>query len=172
MAYKYTSDVFQISANATETAPNGGAFTTINLNLDSLSREILVIQYVDLDINEPDLVAGARTSMDASLNNAGTSVGGLSNPDVIVAARTVVLAGSGAGGGGIEGATSFQNNEPKIANSAEDIPLFVSATDDLFLAVQGSGNTGRLGQVQCRIFARRAKADADTYAAILTSQYN
>jgi|SaaInlStandDraft_1057018.scaffolds.fasta_scaffold40883_4 hypothetical protein len=172
MAYKYTSEVFQISASATEAAPNAGASTTINLSLDSLSREILVIQYVDMDLNEPDLVGGARTSMDASLNNAGTTVAGLSNANTIAAARTTVLAGSGAGAGGIDAAVSFQNNEPKVANGAEDIPLYVSATDDLFLAVKGAGNTGRLGQVQVRIFARRAKADADTYAAILTSQFN
>ena len=172
MSYKYTSETFQISATITEAAPNGGATSTINLSLDSLSREILVIQYVDLDVNEPEMVAGQRTSMDASLNNSNIGAAGLSNPAVIAAARTSILAGSGAGAGGIDAAVSFQNNEPKMANAAEDIPLYVTATDDLFLSVLGTGNTGRLGQVQCRVFARRAKADADTYAAILTSQFN
>ena len=41
MGFKYTSDTFQISASVQETAANTLTTATINLNLDSLSREIL-----------------------------------------------------------------------------------------------------------------------------------
>ena len=81
MAFKYTSDTFQISATVTETAPNTLTTTTINLNLDSLSREILVIQMVDLDVTSPELIAGQRTQINATLGDsssvgaAGLSVG-------------------------------------------------------------------------------------------------
>lgn len=171
MGYKFTSDIFQISANATESAPGAGAETTINVSLDSLSREVLVIMYVDLDLSEPDLVAGAKSFVNGTLRDNAGGVAGLSEPRVIVTAKNTVLAGSGAGAGGIEGATSFQNVEPKVANMV-DAPLYVTATDDLYLAVASGGGGASVGQCQARIFARRAKADADTYAAILTSQYN
>ena len=167
MGWKYTSDTFQISAVASESAPNTLGTTTINLNLDSLSREIIVIERVDLDLSTPDLVAGVRTQMNCSLNDiAGIGVGGLSNSSVIATANQTVIADAAAGM-----AVSFTNQEPQYAQMAET-PLFVSATDDLFLAVQGVGNVVATGLAQARIYARRAKADADTYAAILTSQFN
>ena len=171
MSYKFTSDIFQISANALETAPGGGAESMINVTLDSLSREVLVIMYVDLDISTPDLVAGAKSFVNATLRDNAGGVTGLSNPRAIVVGNNTVIAGSGAGAGGIEGATSLSNVEPKVANMV-DTPLFITATDDLFLAVQSGGGGASVGQCQARIFARRARADADTYAAILTSQFN
>ena len=167
MGYKFTSDTFQISAAVTETAVNTLTTQTINLNLDSLSREILVILMVDLDVTAPELVLGARTQMNVSLNdNSATGAGGLGTPAVIATANKTVLADVGGGA-----AVSFDNQEPKFAQMS-DSPLFVSATDDLFLAIQGVANGGIVGQGQARIFARRARADADTYAAILTSQFN
>lgn len=171
MGYKFTSDIFQISANAIESAPGAGAETTINVSLDSLSREVLVIMYVDLDLSNPDIVPGSKSFVNATLRDNSGGTTGLSDPRAIVVGQTMVLAGSGTGAGGIEGVTSFQNVEPKVANMV-DTPLYVTATDDLYLAVQSGGGTASPGQAQTRIFARRAKADADTYAAILTSQYN
>jgi len=164
MGFKYTSDTFQISASVGETVVNTEATTTINLNLDSLSREILVIQYVDLDVTTPDLVAGQDTKMQVSLNDANIGLQGLSNGQVIATASNTIVADAAS-------AVSFQNAEPRYAQMA-DAPIFVSATDNLFLSVKGSANTAALGLAQCRIYARRARADADTYAAILTSQFN
>ena len=165
MGFKYTSDTFQISASVQETAANTLTTATINLNLDSLSREILVVQYVDIDLSTPDSVAGVKTQMNTSLNDANVGVAGLSNSQVIAVANNTIIH---------DGATavSFSNAEPRYAQMADDVPLFVSATDDLFLSVQGVGNAAALGLAQVRIFARRARADSDTYAAILTSQFN
>jgi len=165
MAFKYTSDTFQISASVSETAPNTLNTQTINLNLDSLSREILVIQYVDIDVSLPDLQPGVRTTVSCSLNDSNVGVAGLSNRQAIaVASNAIIFDGVAAVG--------FSNAEPRYAQMAADIPLFVSATDDLFLSVVGAGNLAAQGLAQVRIFARRARADADTYAAILTSQFN
>ena len=172
MGHKFTSDTFQISALVTETAPNALTTTQVNLNLDSLSREILVIQMVDLDVTSPNLVAGVRSAMDLTLSDTSpTAIAGLGNSNTIATAQKVIQAGSGAGAGGIEGAVSFDNQEPKFAQMT-DAPIFITATDDLFLSIQGSNNTSFQGVGQARIFARRARADADTYAAILTSQFN
>ena len=165
MAFKYTSDTFQISASVVEAVVNTAATTTINLNLDSLSREILVIQYVDIDVSIGDLVPATRTQSNCSLTNTDIGVAGLSNPQTIATANYTI---ESAGGGEV---VSFSNAEPRYAQ-LQDAPLFVSATDNLFLSVTGNNNAATLIRGQCRIFARRAVADADTYAAILTAQFN
>ena len=167
MAFKYTSDTFQISASIRESAPNTSTTQTINLNLDSLSREILVIQYVDMDLSSPELIAGLKCQIDASLNDANVGVVGLANSQAIAVANNTILTEAGGAA-----AVAFSNAEPRFAQADTDTPLFVSATDDLFLSVVGTNNVGAQGLAQVRIFARRARADADTYAAILTSQFN
>lgn len=165
MAYKYTSDLFQISALAAEATPNTLVTETINVSLDSLSREILVIEYVDIDVSPPEVLTATKTQMNCTLRDNDGGVAGLSNPRTIATANITV---SAAGPGDV---AVFQNAEPKTANMM-DGALYVTATDNLFLSVQGANNAGVVGLGQVRIFARRAKADADTYAAILTSQYN
>ena len=165
MGLKYTSDVFQISASVNETVVNTQATTTINLNLDSLSREVLVIQYVDIDVSIGDLVPGLRTQMNVSLTNTDIGVQGISNPQTIATANTTI---ESAGAGEV---VAFQNAEPRNAQ-LQDQALFVSGTDNLFLSIQGANNAGTLGLGQVRIYARRAQATADTYAAILTSQFS
>ena len=165
MGIKYTSDVFQISASVVETVVNTPATTTINLNLDSLSREVLVVQYVDIDVSIGDLVPGVRTQMNCSLTNTDIGVQGISNPQTIATANhTIESTGLGE-------VVSFSNAEPRYANM-QDGALFVSGTDNLFLSVVGSNNAATLIRGQVRIYARRAQATADTYAAILTSQFS
>ena len=165
MAYKFTSDVFQISAGAKEATANTPLTTTINLPLDSLSREILVILYVDIDCNFPDLQMGVNSFCQVSLNDSNVGVQGISNPRVIAVAENAIISDA-------TGVVSFQNSEPRASNQTEEVTVFVTATDDLFLSVGGTNNVTRLANSQVRIYARRARADADTYAAILTSQFN
>ena len=166
MAYKYTSEVFQISAQVFESAPNTFTSQTINLNLDSLSREILVIQYVDIDLLYPsDLVAGVATETTCTLSDLQqTSRQQLSNPSTIATAASVVEYDGVA-------ATSTHSAGPVSANYAKDIPVFVSATDNLFLGIGGNGNV-QVKSGFVRMWCQRARADADTYAAILTAQFN
>jgi hypothetical protein len=164
MAWKYTSEVFQISAGVIETAPNTFAQTTINLNLDSLSREILIIQYCDLNVFPADLVAGFATSSTTNLSDTSlTNTSTLANSRIIAVATNLIEYDGVA-------AVVTSNAEPVFGNYGES-PLFITATDDLFLSVKGNGNV-QTKSAQVRIWARRARADADTYAAILTSQFN
>ena len=164
MAWKYTSEVFQISAGVVEGAPNTFEQTTINLNLDSLSREILIIQYCDLNVFPADLVAGFATSSTTNLSDTSlTSTSTLANSRVIAVATSVIEYDGVA-------AVGTSVTEPVFGNYG-DSPLFITATDDLFLCVKGNGNV-QTKSAQVRIWARRARADADTYAAILTSQFN
>ena len=164
MGYKWTSETFTIREGVTESAANTFTEQTINLNLDSLSREILVIQRADLDVAYPDGVPGSYTSVMCSLaNTTQTGVINIDDPDCIASANAVIV--SGAPGDSV----GFQEQMPETVN-ASDQPLFIVATDNLYMGIKGLNNTNAKSAYMV-LHARRAKADAGTYSAILTSQF-
>lgn len=164
MGYKWTSETFTIRGSVTETANNTFTEAEINMNLDSLSREILVIQRVDLDIGNPTGVAGVNTAVSASLaNSAQTGVININNPDCIASAQKVIVSANPTS------AVAFAEEHPESINAADEA-LYIVATDSLFLGVVGLANTA-VKSCNMVLHARRAKADASTYSAILTSQF-
>ena len=165
MAYKYTSETFTVRGAVTETAANTFTETTINTNLDSLSREILVVLRADLDVAPPDGVPGTYTSTEMSLaNESQTAVININNPDCIASAQAVIV--SGAPGDSVP----FTESMPEAANLS-DSPLYLVASDDLFLGIKGLNNVNAKSGYMV-LHCRRAKADSGTYAAILTSQFS
>jgi len=164
MGYKWTSETFTIREAVTESAANTFTEATINLNLDSLSREILVIQRADLDLAYPDAVAGTYTSVNMSLaNTSQAAVININDPDCIASANTVIVSPNPTSMG------TFQEQAPESVNLS-DQPLYIVATDNLFLGIKGLNNTNAKSGYMV-LHARRAKADAGTYSAILTSQF-
>ena len=164
MGYKWTSETFTIREAVTESAANTFTEQTVNLNLDSLSREILVIQRCDLDVAYPDGVPGTYTSVQMSLaNTVQTAVINIDDPDCIASANAVIV--SGAPGDSV----GFSEQMPESVNIS-DQPLFLVATDNLYLGIKGLNNTNAKSGYMV-LHARRAKADASTYSAILTSQF-
>jgi hypothetical protein len=165
MSYKWTSETFTIRSLVTETAPNTFTEVAINLNLDSLSREILVIERVDIDSASPDGVPGTLTSVSTSLANATqTGVININNPDCISSTQKEIVSG------GIGDSVAFSEHAPEAVNMS-DSPLYIVATDNLFFGIAGLNN-GNAKNATMVVHARRAKADAGTYSAILTSQFN
>ena len=165
MAYKFTSETFTVRGAVTETAPNTFTETTINTNLDSLSREILVVLRADLDVATPDGVPGTFTQVAMSLaNEAQTGIININNNDCIASAQHAIV--SGAPGDSV----AFSESMPEAANLS-DTPLYLVASDDLFLGIAGLNNVNAKSGFMV-LHCRRAKADAGTYAAILTSQFS
>ena len=164
MGYKWTSETFTIREAITESAANTFTEGTVNLNLDSLSREILVIQRVDLDVSYPDAVAGTYTSTQMSLaNSEQTAIINIDDSDCIASANAVIVSANPTS------AVAFQEQMPESINASEH-PLFIVATDNLYLGIKGLNNTNAKSGYMV-LHARRAKADASTYSAILTSQF-
>lgn len=166
MGFKYTTDLFEIRAQVSESAANTFTEQTINVNLDSLNREILIIMSVDLDCGTPSLVAGSSTSVNAQLTkNSKTAAVNISDPACVSQFQKQVR--------------SLGAPDPMCFLSVDDLPaaqadlpyLAISATDDLFLGVAGGNNVGPVS-AHVLIRARRARADADTYAALITSEAN
>lgn len=163
MSYKTTSNVFQISEGVIETAANTHTELTINSNVDSLSREILLIWAVDLDVDPSENIPNVDTVVDAYLSNSTqTGAVGIQDSDTIASARAACKTNA------LGGSAVFQNAEPRNGPSDKE-PLFYVATNDMFLGIQSNNNTA-VKRVQCRIWAQRASIDAGSYAALLTAQ--
>jgi hypothetical protein len=162
MSFKYTSEPITIRGAVSQTVLNTYAEETINLNLSTLDREIMVVLRADIDLGNPDSVVGLYSSCTGSIANAAqTQTININNPDTIVAAQKATIS---------DGVSSvaYDNQEPISMVNADD-PLYIVATNHLFLGVD-SLNATNLKTAYCVLQCRRAIADSSTYAALLTSQ--
>ena len=165
----------------------------IQTQLDTLNREVLLIQEVDFDVaGLPQWLGlmardgGTNTASDFYINGEVnvilTEVDPAVDPNVLaldsphfIASRHITS---------MAGLVMDMAENPDTASyssvAAADHPLFTSASRTLFLTVTGQyqGNDATVGTAApctlrgaCRIMAQRGKADADTYAAIVTGLY-
>lgn len=200
MAVKPTTQVYAIRDSITDSVDftsgqSGSNLTTVAIptSLDTLNREVLMIQEVDFDISGLGYWAAVMTRTNASVDPAVAYVqGSLSvfltevdpavDPTVLdlasphfIASRSIVSVG---------GVFTISDDNPDTASYSSvafaDHPLFTTASDTLYLTFTYtySGNdpgtmTGANPAVRgsFRTFAQRGRADADTYAAILTGLY-
>jgi hypothetical protein len=164
MGFKKTSDTLAISFGVTELAPSTFIQGEIALQLDVLNNEIFVVLGVDLDVANPDALAGVDTDVRASLSSTSqTAIANLSSTNCIATAREAIRAA-----GFVDGGVGF-------ARAAETTPFgdtpYISliATNNFFLQLQGLGNIGPKNVVG-RLWGYRARADASTYAALVQSE--
>lgn len=180
MGYKTTTENYFIRQDNTVTAPVGTGLTVstsntepIDLNLDTLSREVLIIHEIDWDL------AGIASL--ASAVAADATASGL-YPHFVVSLQLntdegVYSLGSREFIGGREvGISTFSVQDdalPDSSNTNADYPLAIVAGSNVYFRMVVQQNlspafTSRDVTGHCRIVAQRAKADSDTYAAILT----
>lgn len=159
---KETSSIIAISGSVVETAANTFTSARIDLQLNPLDNEVFVVYGIDLDTQEPDLVAGAATSVRASLSTtARTSPGGLADSNVMAAARIVTQEG-------VAGAVTNQFASDSAPSTQLEY-IGIISTNDFFLNIAGGNNpTPKL--LQARVLGVRAKADASVYAALVQSE--
>ena len=160
---KETSSLITISASVTETAP--GTFTTnkVDLQLNPLDNEVFIIYGIDIDAQAPSLIPGASTLNTVSISTvARTSVGGISNNNVLAAARIETQ------DSGVTAVTNQYSSDSAPATQLEYLGIL--ATNDFFVNILGSAAnlTARFGAV--RLFGVRARADSSIYAALVQSE--
>ena len=164
MGFKKTSDTIAISFRVDETAPNTFAQEEVALQLDVLNNEIFVVLGIDLDVANPDAIAGVDTATSASLcSTTQTGVRGLSNTNCLASARDAIRAA-----GFVDGGVGFERTaQSTIPANVDYIGLI--ATNNFFVQVLGTAN---LAAKDClgRLWGYRAKADASTYAALVQSE--
>ena len=164
MGFKKTSETIAISFGLTETAPGTLIQEEIALQLDVLNNEIFVVLAVDLDCDAPDAIAGANTSVNASLSSTSlTTLGNLSNTNVIANASQAIRAA-----GFVDGGAVFVRTADTTPTGDVDY-LALIATNNFFVQLDSAGNPG-LKTVNGRLWGYRARADSSTYAALVQSE--
>ena len=167
--------------------------TTINTNLDTLNREVLLIQEVDFDLGGITQFMGVMARQNGSINPTDFFANGsmtvvltevdpavdpnalqLDSPHFIASASVLVNAGA------IPVVDLTPDTASYNSQAGADHPLFTSAAETLFLTllVNYQGNDPAAGTAApvntrglVRVLCQRGKADADTYAAILTGLF-
>jgi len=164
MGFKKTSETIAISFGVTELAPNTFVQDEVALQLDVLNNEIFVVVGVDLDLGNPDAIAGTDTATRASVcSTSQTGVSSLANTNCIASARDAIRAA-----GFVDGGVAF-------ARAAETTPLgdvdYISliATNNFFVQLVGTSNLA-IKSLEGRMWGYRARADASTYAALVQSE--
>jgi hypothetical protein len=164
MGFKKTSELIAVSFGVTESAP--GVFTQeeVALQLDVLNNEIAVILAVDLDLEEPDGIAGVNTRVQGSISSTSlTSNGGLNQTNVIAVGKDTIRAQ-----GFIDAGVGFSRKAD--SSYTGDLPyLALIATNNFFAQIEGNGNPG-VKSMSGRVWLYRAKADSSTYAALVQSE--
>jgi len=166
-AFKQTSQLLNLGAAVTETGANTFTQEEQTLPLSSLDREIFVVTDIQIEAGLPDTRAGqdtqvlamvTKSSQDAMLN--------INSPTVIgVAALNLTSAGAEVSG-------PHSRKFPVVDSTGmKQDYLAIIATPNFFLSVKGNGNVGAKSS-QVRITGYRAKAQADTYAALVTEELN
>lgn len=183
MAYKTTTDVYALRAESTlNVADNTDAnVVEIATNLDSLSREVLLIWEVDFQF--PTLgtqwadVAG-ETGTDTFLHQL--SVGksdealDLADPECVAIAQRVICGTQAAPSRQMFFTDSYSPDSQNFeSNVSMNSPLGIVVGDKIFFRNAQSNDlplaaiTPDTLVARCRLMVQRAKADADTYSAIL-----
>lgn len=151
-----------ISSAVTESAANTFTTERVDLQLNALDQEVFIVYAIDLDLQEPEMIAATNTSARMSVSTVTrTTVGGLANPNVMGAARIVCQ------DDGVTAVVTDYSSDTAPHSQLEYIGII--ATNDFYLNIQGSNNTAPLVG-QARLWGVRAKADASIYAALTQSE--
>jgi hypothetical protein len=160
---KETSGLITIGFTVSETAANTFTEAKTDLQLNVLDREVFVVYGCVLDISAPDLVPGTNTDVFASVSTTSrSSVGNLSNSNVIATGANQIRSG------GVGDGTAFSYSSSDAPPTQLEF-LGVIATNDFYAQIAGTNNASAKG-VSGRIYGVRARADADTFAALTQSE--
>ena len=165
MGFKKASELITISGGLSESGANTFTQKEVSLDLDPISREIFVVTDCYLDPSFPSQVPATHTVVSTSLSTTTrTAVGTIGTSDVILAVREDILGGAA------------EWNFARTAAPMSDVTsgtsmdyLAIISTSNFFVQCQGTANTVAKG-VNYRLIGYRAKADADTYAALVASE--
>lgn len=161
---KQSSSVISIGFTTAEPAPNTFVQEQVDLNLDPLNNEVFVVLAIDLDVGEPDALAGVDTSTTTSLTSTSqTALANIGATNCLARKQHAIRAA-----GFVDGGVGFVS--AAIESPASQLEyLGIIATNDFFVQLQGSGNVG-LKSMAGKVYGYRAKADASIYAALVQSE--
>ena len=173
MALKATSSPIALSTSVTQAAASTFEVVPVDLQLNPLDNEVFVVTAVKIDYdNLPTATPGPnvftqgdfKVSICKSRPAAMQSIG---SSNCIAAS---VLLFSEIYDGASNGLNStFLENSPMDTPPADQMYLDIVATDNFFIALDGT-NTSNALEAEIRVYGYRARADASTYAALVQSE--
>jgi hypothetical protein len=168
MAFKKTSMTLNLGADL-DLVDGTPASKTVTLPLSSLDREIFVVTDIQMDTEALNVPAAPGTAiLLAGVNKTSTNVEGINNPNCLGNIRRDVQSTAFS--------SVFQESfyPQESSTGTMDDYIGIIATPNFVLAGSFSTSAGGAAnrKVYCRITGYRAKADADTYAALVTEEIN
>ena len=165
MAIKKSSDLINISGSVKETAANTFTQLEVNLDLDPLNREVFVVTDVSLDPFTPDALPGTITQTAISVcATSQTSVQNISEPRCMSNVLDRIYGGAAE----FNFARIAQPTLIATTGTSSDY-IGIISTPNFFVQCEGLNNATAKGGV-FRVTGYRARADADTYAALVASE--
>lgn len=164
MGFKATSSVVTISNQTVELAPNTFIQQEVDLQLSPLDNEVFVVLAIDVAPQPPNAVPATDTSTSCSLSTTSRlSVGSIGDNNVLGSGESAIRAA-----GFVDGGVGFQQFSGETPTATLDY-IGIIATNNFFIQLEGAGN---LATRSCstRLWGYRARADASTYAALVTSE--
>ena len=174
MSLKRTSELMQIGASTVMLNDSDSYEQMVTLPLSSLDREVFVITDVIMDVAFPSIIEGTNSHVVGQLTKTqkgdanGTYVDFVSINDPDLVARVderVIFPGSGELA--VVRTSSYDNHQNTTGTLLDNLGIL--ATPNFYLAVDAFGAAAPKA-VFVRVYGYRAKADADTYAAMVTSE--
>jgi hypothetical protein len=165
MAIKKSSDLINISGSATESAANTFTELEVNLDLDPLNREVFVVTDIALDPFSPEAIPATTTESAISVcSTSQTAVQNLSESRCMSNVIDRIY-------GGVAEFDFARVAQPTLIASTGTSADYIGviSTPNFFVQVKGLNNTTAKGGV-FRVTGYRARADADTYAALVASE--
>lgn len=160
---KQTSSVVPIGFSVVESAANTFTQGQIDLNLSPLDREVFVVLAINLDNDFPDGVANTDTQVRSALTTTSqTSMPTLGDANCMARTKDAIIAG------GVGELVSMQHGSFETPPSTLEY-IGIIATNDFFVQVEGTNNTGAKSVVG-KLYGYRAIATADIYAALVQSE--
>lgn len=161
---KSTSSLITIGFTALETAPDTFLQERVDLQLNPLDNEVFVVTAIDMDLSDPNALAGVNTRVNASLTTTSqTGIQNLASSNCLAATSSAIRAS-----GFVDGGVGFQKSSMETPPAALEY-IGIIATNDFFVQIQGTAN-GTVKQVSGKMYGYRARADAAVYAALVQSE--
>jgi len=158
---KVTSSTVAIGFVANEAAANTFVQASIDLNMSPLDREVFVVTAINLDPLAPDAIVNTNTSTNTSMTTTSqTSVQNLSNANCLATAKLEIRSNAVQ-------AVAFSRMTETPAATLDYLGII--ATNDFFIQCIGTQNTSAKS-VAGKLYGYRARASADIYAALVSSE--
>ena len=161
---KQTSSLVSIGFSVPESGANTFTQGSVDLNLSPLDQEVFVVLAINLDVDNPDALAGVDTRVRAGLTTTSqTAMPSLADSNCLARATHAIQAA-----GFVDGGVGFVNQALETPPSTVEY-IGIIATNDFFVQVEGENN---LGVKTCngKLYGYRAVADAAIYAALVQSE--